>query len=200
MLLRLFALQVGDVDQGTLLATRAHVLKLAGAIRGGLRFGGMFHALLDQQFSQVEYQSDVEADDARIQQRRPMREVYDFYRQVKPGRKDRKPLGPVFAQPQAIAFREADCGIGESQPRNLGLMMVGGPGDGFDEQPRVVPLRVDVVPQQESIGRRVQIGLAQLQQPAGSRERQGPLESLEKRDAAQGKGRSLRSIHFAASL
>ena len=65
----------------------------------------------------------------------------------------------MFAPPQAVAFREPDQGVNQAQGGNLASMMVGGPGHRFYEQPRVMPLRVDAMPQQERVRDGVEVGM-----------------------------------------
>src|ERR1019366_1399569 len=147
-----------------------------------------------QQSREVVDQREVEKYDPGGERPRVTREGYEFPGEIEAGGDDGKPLGPVFALPQPVAFREPNQRVSKAHSGDLALMMVGSPGHGFDEQPHVMPLRVDSVPQQERVGGRVKVCVPQGQQPAGSRQRQGTFGGLEDRNGTQTDWKSARQL------
>src|ERR1035438_462704 len=90
-------------------------------------------ALSRQQSREVVDQREVEKNNPGGEGPRVSREVHEFPGEIKTSGDDGKPLGPVFALPQPAAFREPNQRVSKAHSGDLSLMMVGGPGHGFDE-------------------------------------------------------------------
>src|ERR1035441_7893696 len=96
-----------------------------------------------QQSREVVDQREVEKNYPGGERPRVTREVHEFPGEIETGGDEGKQLGPVFPLPQPVTFREPNQRVCKAHSGDLALMMVGGPGHGFDEQPHVMPLRVD---------------------------------------------------------
>jgi hypothetical protein len=144
-----------------------------------------FRPLPRQQSRQVEDESEVEKNDPGGERSWVTHVVAELPRQVEGGGDNSKPLGPVFASPQPVAFCEPNQGVGKAQADKLARMRVGGSGYRLNEQPRVMSLRVDSMPQQERISDRVEVGVPQGKQPADGGQRQKAFGALEERNGSQ---------------